>query len=401
MEETIDPGTGLPVGAQPNPVGAYDFSKAFESVQGMLDKIAQGQANRAARLEKDKKEFDEMVLTKPTVWSVDDAYVQQALDDYDKIVQDAGLKYGLDPDKWPDGTKGTENIKKKIREAEAELNRRAAEAKANQKFYEDNQKLVQQGDGKTYDPGWFTTWGDAFMNAPTTQDRNNIRLSNDPDQSPLQRPYTLDDVVQKYKVFHTVERNGKRITEPHVEDIETRIYQGIQSGVGERMYELNKETPQETKEQFAKRVAAMAPDMLMDSETKLRQGRQQGNDYGFNEMGIRPEFYKKDSGVARTYSDQNVPINSVHYVKKGATTPTVNIGEADLQQQVSMAFITKGANNKYYLFGTRTGALKPLSDPIELAEQDIDTINATLGVDVKADIQREIDRLKWAGNKVQ
>lgn len=394
MEETIDPGTGLPVGAQPTPVGAYDFTSGLQSMQDTLDKIAKGQANRAIQQQKDKKAFEELTITKPTVWRQDDEYINEALKSYEDALKAASNGGVYDQEKWTDAQK------KAIREAEAELERRAAEAKANEDYYNKAHETVRLGDDKTYDTGWFNTWGGEYLADSSTkgsQERIRRRLSGDEEDSPYQKPYTIDDVVQKYKVFH---RDEKGATYPDVEDIYRRILAGTTSGIGKRMYERNRETEQETPEQFARRVADLSPGLLMDAEALLKSKKQAEND-GFNEMKVKPVFKKKSEGQAASFADQTPPINSVHYVKQGGTTPTVNISEGALQQQVSMAYITKTANNEYYLFGTRTGALSPLSEPIKLTQQDIDTIDATLGVHVKQDIDDEIKRQTWAANKTK
>jgi hypothetical protein len=392
--EGIDTGTGLPYGLQPTPVGTYDFSQAFQSIQGMLDKIAMGQANRMAQKKKDKKLFEETYnVTKPLVWRQDDAYVQEAMDAYDKLLFDTTTTHGYDEEKWPDGTK------KQINAAEYEVNRRAAESKANQKWYEDKLEEVRVDDGKTFDTGWGDRVLNNFFNATSTEERNAMRLSTEDDYNPTVRSYTIHDVIKKYNPGLDVDQYGN--ADVNVKKLETNIYQGIQAGIGERMYELNRLDSSETKEQFAKRVAEMGPEMIRETDARLRKESAEKVDYGFNEMGVRPVFYKKSEGPAAAYADQSVPKNSVHYVKKGGTNITVNIGEGALQQQVSMAYITKAANNKYYLFGTRTGALSPLSDPIELTQDDIQTIDAQFGVDVIGDINRAINDEKWANSKIK
>ena len=395
MEETIDVGTGLPVGAQPTPVGAYDFTSGLQSMQDMLDKIAKGQANRAIQQQKDKKEFDELTITKPTVWKQDDEYINEALKAYEDALKAASAGGVYDQDKW------TEAQKKAIRDAEAELERRAAEAKANQKYYEEAHEIVDKSDDKTYDKGWFNTWGTEYLadsSVEGSKKRIEKRLSSGDDDSPYQRPYTIDDVVQKYKVFETKEVGGKRITHADKEAIYKRILEGTKSGIGKRMYELNRETDQETPEQFARRVAEMSPEMLMDSETRLRQAKAKEDD-GFNEMGIKPEFDFKNKGEEATYADQDTgkTVNSVHYVKKGGGSPEVNIAEGSMEHKYSISFITKTADNRYYLFGRKDGM--PLSRPVELSQANIATINANLGVDVITDVNRAIlegRKARWA-----
>jgi hypothetical protein len=395
MEETIDPGTGLPVGAQPTPVGAYDFTSGLQSMQNTLDKIAQGQANRSIQQRKDKKAFEELTITKPTVWKQDDEYINEALKLYEEALKKASAGGVYDQEKWSDADK------KAIRDAEAELERRAAEAKANEKYYNESHEKVRLGDNKTYDTGWFNTWGDEYLADSSTkgsQERIRRRLSADEEDSPYQKPYTIDDVVQKYKVFH---RDEKGATYPDVEDIYRRILAGTTSGIGKRMYELNRETDQETPEQFARRVADLSPGLLMDSEALLKSKKQAENDYGFNIQGFK---WDEDHLTNDVNAAENVNVNTLYAVRKGMSDLTVTVGAGNLQWTYKIAYITRSNNGMggydYWIHGERNGV--PLSTPQKMDQQDIGAVNAKTQLDLIATFeQKELAgaKKKWKSNE--
>ena len=397
MEETIDPGTGLPIGSQPTPVGAYDFTAGLQSMQSLLDKIGEGQANRAAQQAKDKSEFDELTVTKPVVWSYDDAYIQEALDEYDKALNAAG-KISYDPDDW------TPDVKKDIAKKKSELERRKAEAIANEKYYNEAHDTINKGDNKTYDTGWFNQWSGEYLgdtSAAGAKARIKKRLSGESDDNPYQRPYTIFDVVDKYKEFHTYESGGKRYTDADRDAIEKRIIEGSTSGVGRRMYELNRLTPNETVAEFAKRVADMAPDMLRDSETRLRQGRTAKEDDGFNVQGFKWDEAKLtgDENAA-----QNVDVNALYAVRKGMGDLTITVGSGNLQWTYKISHITRSNNGAggydYWIHGERNGV--PLSKPHKMDQQDIGALNAKTQwplIEAFEEADRKHAKQKWKSNE--
>lgn len=390
MEETIDPGTGLPVGAQPTPVGAYDFSKSFESVQGMLDKIAQGQANRAAEMQKNKKEWEDLQIEDPSVWREDDPYVQLALKDYDDYRVKLGKDKGYDVDKYDD------DEKKELRRLESEVSRRANEAKANENYLKEVRERINADGGKTLDTGWGTEWINKFADPnTTTEERNRMRKSAEEDDNPYHKMYSLDDVVQKYQVYDT-KKDGSRDVD--VKEIYNRVLAGAKTkgGVGRRMYIVNRLSPQETEEEYAKRVADLSPSMLGEIEARTRQGRKSGTG---NEFGVTTEsgFLKDDENAA-----QDVRVNAMYLTKKGSPV-TVTVGSGKLQWTYKISYITRSHDGKggwdYWIHGERNGV--PLSKPQKMDSQDLGAINTATKLDIIADFERdelEGAKFRWKDN---
>jgi len=146
MAETISPETGLPVGAQPSPAGAYDFSGAYTSMQDLLEKLGQGQASLAERKQKDKIAWENAMMDFPEGDYIqgDEDWIQEAVDAYNDLAE----KYkgqGLNLRDLPT------NERKELNRLEKEANNRAAKAKKNMEYVTTTQKTIEYDNGDKFD----------------------------------------------------------------------------------------------------------------------------------------------------------------------------------------------------------------------------------------------------------
>jgi hypothetical protein len=397
MAERISPETGLPVGALPTPVGVYDFSKAYESIQSVLDKIGQGQAKLAEKKEKDKIAWENVMMDFPEGDYIqgDEEWIQEAVDAYnDKAVeyQTQGLNLrDLDP-----------AARKELNRLEREAKNRAAKAKENMKHLYTVSQKIELDNGVNFDQGYATQWVEEYKNMKP-EDRVVARQSIGEESSPYQKNYTEVDVVNRAAkaMGQDIDDTGKTVeTFYNIDKIVDRIEADSTAGIGRRMYERNRLDENETPRQFAERMGILGEKILKAQERQVRSSHGRTTSAGVYIKPDKLDIQGDDAtGAKGVFTDPNRQVNAL-LLKGPKATMAKKISFGDPQSpgnQVSIfpTSITIDAYGNYWVHGSASDlAGSSLDRAYLLTDEAIKTINFQYDMDIVADMQAA-EQAKW------
>jgi len=393
MAETISPETGLPVGAQPTPAGAYDFSGAHQSMQGLLEKLGQGQANLAERRQKDKIAWENAMMDFPDGDYIqgDENWIQEAVDSYNELA----VKYkeaGLNLKDLP--TKERSELKK----LEKEANNRAAKAKKNMEYVTTTQKTIEYDNGDKFDQKYGGDYINRYINQLTPEQRVEARQKVDQENSPYQKNSTPIDVINR--ATKTVgqdshEEGGERKWYYDVDKIIKTIEEDTLSGPGKRMYEQNRASDDETPREYAIRMGKLAEEVLKAQSVKVKAGRGRVTSAGVYVTPDKMDVSGMDStGKQGVFTDPGKNINALRL--KGARAgmaPEISIPDVKnpgTRMKMKPTHITVDANGNYWVHGPATNVTgtESLNFAYMLTEDDIGQINYQYDMDMKALLQQ-------------
>ena len=398
MAETIDPGTGLPVGLQPTPVAAFDFSKGFESIQNMLDKIGQGQVNLKKQKEKDALAWENAMMDFPEGDYIegDEEEIQKAVDLYnDKAVElkDAGYDLRSLPTKE---RKELEALKKDARQ-------KAVKAKANINYFNEVKEDIDIDDGVKFDSKYAGDWLTDY-NKASFDERVAMRKSSTDDDGPYQKNYNPSDVVVRAAKITgmDVSQEGSNMETYYNIDriIETIEKDALGKGIGRRMYERNK-LPDETERQFAERMGILAENILKMEKRPIRASHGRTTTQGvYIVPGLLSVEGKDGKGVDRVFTDSSRTVNALKLKgSKASIAPTITIGDpqnSGMQVTMDPTSITIDADGNYWVHGRRKSGvgLSDLDLALMLDDEAIQTINNQYDMDIVADFSAA-EQAEW------
>jgi hypothetical protein len=397
MAETISPETGLPVGAQPSPVGAYDFSGAYQGIQGLLEKIGQGQANMQARKEKDAVAWENAMMDFPEGDYIegDEQWIQEAVDAYNDLAvkyKEDGLRLkDLPPDK-----------RKALRDLEKDAKNRAAKAKENMKHLYNVSQKIEADNGVNFDQGYAAEYMENYKKMKP-EERVAARQSVGEENSPYQKNYTAVDVVNRAAKAQgqDVDQSGNTVeTYYDIDKIVNRIESDSASGIGKRMYERNRLDENETPRQFAERMGLLGEKILKAQERKTRSSHGRTTSEGVYMAPDKLDIQGYDSrGSMGVFTDPNRQVNAIKLKgAKASLAKQVTFGDAqNMGNQVNLipTSITIDANGNYWIHGSPTDlAGKSVDRAYLLNDESIKQINFQYDMDIVADMQAA-EQAKW------
>lgn len=390
MEETTSPETGLPTGAQPTPAGLYDFSQAYGSIQGLLEKIGQGQANLAAQKAKDRTAWENAMMDFPEGDYIegDEAWIQQAVDDYNKKALEF-KNSNLDLKNLPD------DKRKELKELEKIAKNRALKAKKNMEYLTNTQKTIELDNGVNYDQGYATQWVETYKTLDPEK-RVEARQKIGEEDSPYQKNYTAVDVVNKAakELGPDVDEFGKEVkTFYNIDKIVERIEKSSESGIGKRMYERNRLSEDETPREFARRMGELAETILSAKERTIRHGGR------VTSAGVYVAPDKLDvtgidaTGGSRNFTDSGRQVNTIKMkgARAGMAPQTAFPDPQNPGNEVRIipTMITVDSDGNYWIHGASTDlASGSISRGYLLNDAIIAQLNFQYDMDIVADLQR-------------
>lgn len=331
----------------------YDLSQLNQSVQSLVEANEQRKIRAEKRAEeqkekerKQKLEWDKLDLDAVAVWEQDQSYVDQKADAYASRLADLETKH-------PDLTELSPEEKKELQTLKLEV----MQAK---KMADDNQKQAQdwisamKAHQQDYDVDHFNEVMGQYLDPnKTAEERYNMRINADPFSGPIVKSYNDTDVIDMAKKFVGVKTEQKGgVTKKYYDevDMEDAILKQASEGAGAIAYKQNrlaKTDPQgnpipdssgnptyETKEEYAKRLAEEAHNMLATSETQIRKAspRRQtttksGDKYNWSKSGETLLFSKEGGGSVPTSTVDNVVGEITRFRKSGSDIQAyINVG---------------------------------------------------------------------------